>query len=162
MEIAARNERRLKCEYSLKTNFRFEKGWFFYSAEYSSSLVLFFFVGFFISPIPFISKNENLLYHFVIFFCYSVSQTASPAVMRTKKLPLPPPTPTMMKMRTLFSTIKDYKDPKGRQLSVIFNKLPSKIVSFKLVNNLFCTLWLYTFLQFYFEIRIMYEYVVTL
>ncbi|XP_059470820.1 protein polybromo-1 [Neocloeon triangulifer] len=31
------------------------------------------------------------------------------------------------KLRTLFETIKDHKDPKGRQLSVIFNKLPSKI-----------------------------------
>ncbi|XP_054286185.1 protein polybromo-1-like isoform X2 [Macrosteles quadrilineatus] len=32
------------------------------------------------------------------------------------------------KMRTFFNTIKDYKDPKNnRQLSVIFNKLPSKI-----------------------------------
>lgn len=34
------------------------------------------------------------------------------------------------KMRTFFNTIKDYKDPKNnRQLSVIFNRLPSKIVS---------------------------------
>ncbi|XP_065223085.1 protein polybromo-1 isoform X3 [Planococcus citri] len=55
-----------------------------------------------------------------------VSQIPSPTVIKSKKLPLPP-TPTMMKMRTLFSTIKDYKDSKGRQLSVIFNKLPSKI-----------------------------------
>ncbi|XP_065348205.1 protein polybromo-1 isoform X6 [Cloeon dipterum] len=31
------------------------------------------------------------------------------------------------KLRTLFDTIRDHKDPKGRQLSVIFNKLPSKV-----------------------------------
>ncbi|XP_034240054.1 protein polybromo-1 isoform X2 [Thrips palmi] len=32
-----------------------------------------------------------------------------------------------MKMRTLFDTFREYKDPKGRQLSVIFSKLPSKL-----------------------------------
>ncbi|XP_063225388.1 protein polybromo-1 isoform X25 [Bacillus rossius redtenbacheri] len=31
------------------------------------------------------------------------------------------------KLKTLYDTIKDYKDPKGRQLSLIFQKLPSKI-----------------------------------
>ena len=29
-------------------------------------------------------------------------------------------------MRTLYNTVKDYTDPKGRQLSLIFMKLPSK------------------------------------
>ncbi|PSN42113.1 hypothetical protein C0J52_02963 [Blattella germanica] len=31
------------------------------------------------------------------------------------------------KLRTLYDTIRDYKDPKGRQLSLIFLKLPSKL-----------------------------------
>lgn len=43
--------------------------------------------------------------------------------------PNPPlPSVTLHKMRTMFTTIRDYKDPKGRQLSLIFMKLPSKIV----------------------------------
>lgn len=33
------------------------------------------------------------------------------------------------KMMTLYNSIKDYKDPKGRVLSTIFLKLPSKTVS---------------------------------
>lgn len=33
------------------------------------------------------------------------------------------------KLRTLFDTIRDHRDIKSRQLSVIFNKLPSKTVS---------------------------------
>ncbi|XP_075218433.1 protein polybromo isoform X4 [Lycorma delicatula] len=39
-----------------------------------------------------------------------------------------PPLPSAMlhKMRTMFTTLRDYKDPKGRQLSLIFMKLPSK------------------------------------
>ncbi|KAF4526534.1 hypothetical protein B566_EDAN005901 [Ephemera danica] len=31
------------------------------------------------------------------------------------------------KLRILFEAVKEHKDPKGRQLSVIFNKLPSKV-----------------------------------
>lgn len=31
-----------------------------------------------------------------------------------------------MKLRTFYNTVKDYIDPKGRQLSLIFTKLPSK------------------------------------
>uniref|UniRef100_A0A1B6CN38 Protein polybromo-1 n=1 Tax=Clastoptera arizonana TaxID=38151 RepID=A0A1B6CN38_9HEMI len=37
------------------------------------------------------------------------------------------PTKELTKMRALFSTIRDYKDPKNRQLSMIFTKLPSKV-----------------------------------
>lgn len=37
-------------------------------------------------------------------------------------------TKELAKMRALFNTIRDYKDPKNRQLSMIFTKLPSKIV----------------------------------
>lgn len=33
---------------------------------------------------------------------------------------------TQHKLRTLFNTVKDYTDAKGRQLSTIFMKLPSK------------------------------------
>lgn len=54
------------------------------------------------------------------------SHSPPPNQIKPKKGPNPP-TPTMMKMRTLFNTIKDYKDPKDRQLSVIFNRLPSKV-----------------------------------
>ncbi|XP_050428093.1 protein polybromo-1 isoform X2 [Adelges cooleyi] len=36
------------------------------------------------------------------------------------------PQATLQKMRTLFNTIKDFKDQKGRLLSIIFMKLPSK------------------------------------
>lgn len=32
----------------------------------------------------------------------------------------------MQKLRTLYDTIKDYHDAKGRQLSLIFMKLPNK------------------------------------
>ncbi|KAK9506268.1 hypothetical protein O3M35_008237 [Rhynocoris fuscipes] len=34
---------------------------------------------------------------------------------------------TIQKLRTLYITIRDYRDPKGRQLSQIFLKLPSKV-----------------------------------
>lgn len=64
------------------------------------------------------------------------------------------PQAALQKMRTLFNTIKDFKDPKGRLLSIIFMKLPSKseypdyyevikkpinldIISQKLKNNLY-------------------------
>lgn len=33
------------------------------------------------------------------------------------------------KLKTLYDTIRDYRDPKNRQLSLIFLKLPSKSVS---------------------------------
>lgn len=42
-----------------------------------------------------------------------------------------------MKMRTLYDTFRDYKDPKGRLLSVIFSKLPSKNVRIVLYVYIF-------------------------
>lgn len=69
-------------------------------------------------------------------------------MIKPKKPPLPP-TPTMVKMRSLFSAIKDYKDPKGRQLSIIFNKLPSKIVSYIIKNLGTKMLMIYYFSQFH-------------
>ncbi|GLH16320.1 ATP-dependent helicase brm, partial [Gryllus bimaculatus] len=39
----------------------------------------------------------------------------------------PPKTVLNQKLRMLYDTIRDYKDPKQRQLSLIFMKLPSKI-----------------------------------
>ncbi|XP_039291348.1 protein polybromo-1 isoform X3 [Nilaparvata lugens] len=49
----------------------------------------------------------------------------SPSVSLSDK-PLPPPA-TLQKMRTLYNTLRDYRDPRGRQLSLIFLRLPSKI-----------------------------------
>lgn len=81
-------------------------------------------------------------------FYFSVS--SSLLKFRKSHLPLP----TLQKLRTLFNTIKDFKDPKGRLLSIIFMKLPSKneypdyyevikkpinldVISQKLKNNLY-------------------------
>jgi len=48
------------------------------------------------------------------------------------------------KLRSLFDTIRDHKDAKQRQLSVIFNRLPSKIVNFlfEMVNLELMKIWL--------------------
>ncbi|XP_018906134.2 protein polybromo-1 isoform X2 [Bemisia tabaci] len=50
----------------------------------------------------------------------------TPRVTKPRKLSNPPPLIQLQKMRTLFNTIKEYKDPRNRQLSVIFNRLPSR------------------------------------
>ncbi|BES94930.1 BAH [Nesidiocoris tenuis] len=55
------------------------------------------------------------------------------ASLKPKKLVLSTPTSksldpsTSHKLRTLYHTVRDFKDPKGRQLSQIFLKLPSKV-----------------------------------
>ncbi|KAJ9598145.1 hypothetical protein L9F63_026750, partial [Diploptera punctata] len=48
--------------------------------------------------------------------------TSTPCKTETKNT-----TVLATKIRTLYDTIRDYKDPKGRQLSLIFLKLPSKL-----------------------------------
>lgn len=60
---------------------------------------------------------------------YSTGQVASIAVLEAKRLPLPSPKLKMVRMKKLLSTIKDYRDQEGRQLSIAFNKLHSKLVS---------------------------------
>lgn len=63
----------------------------------------------------------------------STPRTGTPKPKRMSSTPLNtpssnnPPPKEVAKMRTLFNTIRDYKDPKSRQLSLIFTKLPSKI-----------------------------------
>ena len=44
------------------------------------------------------------------------------------------------KMWTLFNTVRDHKDATGRQLSVIFAKLPSKLVSSLACSTVACVL----------------------
>ncbi|VVC46091.1 Bromodomain, conserved site,High mobility group box domain,Bromodomain,Bromo adjacent homology (BAH) [Cinara cedri] len=53
------------------------------------------------------------------------NKTVSSSLLKFRKSHLPPA--TLQKLRTLFNTIKDFKDQKGRLLSIIFMKLPSKI-----------------------------------
>ncbi|XP_025412250.1 protein polybromo-1 isoform X3 [Sipha flava] len=80
------------------------------------------------------------------------NKIVSSSLLKFRKSQLPQA--TLQKMRTLFNTIKDYKDQKGRLLSIIFMKLPSKseypdyyevikkpinleVISQKLKNNLY-------------------------
>ncbi|PNF18061.1 Protein polybromo-1 [Cryptotermes secundus] len=53
----------------------------------------------------------------------SVRRTVERRVVKPRKNT----TVLAQKLRTLYDTIRDYKDPKGRQLSLIFLKLPSKL-----------------------------------
>ncbi|GFG36133.1 hypothetical protein Cfor_02751 [Coptotermes formosanus] len=60
----------------------------------------------------------------------TVAPTAMPTVataISTHMKPRKNTTVLAQKLRTLYDTIRDYKDPKGRQLSLIFLKLPSKL-----------------------------------
>lgn len=58
-----------------------------------------------------------------------IKRVGTPNSFANMTLNPPLPSATLHKMRTLYTTLRDYKDPKGRQLSLIFMKLPSKIVS---------------------------------
>lgn len=61
----------------------------------------------------------------------SLTQSETSGVRRTveRRVVKPRKNTTVLsqKLRTLYDTIRDYKDPKGRQLSLIFLKLPSKL-----------------------------------